>query len=52
MSATIPETMLLSDLLKSTGYDCPEKLQGMTVAQIAAAIPDDGDDDNNQDGND
>ena len=50
MSATIPETMLLSDLLKSTGYDCPEKLQGMTVAQIEAAIPDDNDDD--QDGND
>lgn len=23
MSATIPETMLLSDLLKATGYDCP-----------------------------
>lgn len=49
MSATIPETMLLSDLLKPTGYDCPEKLQGMTVAQIMAAIPDDDDD---QDGND
>lgn len=49
MSAAIPETMLLSDLLKSTGYDCPEKLQGMTVAQIVAAIPDDND---NQEGND
>ncbi len=30
MSAQIPETMLLSDLLKPTGYDCPEDLQGKT----------------------
>ena len=45
MSATIPENMLLSDLLKATGYDCPEKLKGMTVAQIEAAIPSDDDDD-------
>ena len=30
MSATVPESMLLSDLLKSTGYDCPESLQGKT----------------------
>ena len=30
MSAQIPETMLLSDLLKATGYDCPEELQGKT----------------------
>lgn len=34
MSATIPETMLLSDLLKSTGYDCPEAAVGKTVAEI------------------
>lgn len=33
MSAQIPETMLLSDLLKSTGYDCPEDLQGKTFAE-------------------
>ena len=33
MSAQIPETMLLSDLLKSTGYDCPEELQGKTFAE-------------------
>lgn len=39
MSASIPETMLLSDLLKATGYDCPEKLIGKTVAQIVAAMP-------------
>lgn len=38
MSAQIPETMLLSDLLKATGYDCPEKLQGKTVAEIVAAM--------------
>lgn len=30
MSARIPGNMLLSDLLKSTGYDCPERLQGKT----------------------
>ena len=30
MSATIPETMLLSDLLKPTGYDCPQNLQDKT----------------------
>lgn len=36
MSATIPETALLSDLLKSTGYDCPENLQGKTFAEATA----------------
>lgn len=34
MSAQIPETMLLSDLLKATGYDCPEEAVGKTVAEI------------------
>jgi len=34
MSAQIPETMLLSDLLKPTGYDCPEEAVGKTVAEI------------------
>lgn len=33
MSAQIPETMLLSDLLKPTGYDCPEDLQGKTFEE-------------------
>lgn len=33
MSAQIPETMLLSDLLKPTGYDCPADLQGKTFAE-------------------
>lgn len=33
MSAQIPSTMLLSDLLKATGYDCPEELQGKTFAE-------------------
>ena len=36
MSATIPETMLLSDLLKSTGYDCPEAAVGKTVSEIVS----------------
>ena len=36
MSARIPETMLLSDLLKPTGYDCPEELQGKTFAEAVA----------------
>lgn len=49
MSAQIPETMLLSDLLKSTGYDCPEKLQGMTVAEIVSKIPDDTGTDEDED---
>ena len=36
MSATIPNSMLLSDLLKATGYDCPENLQGKTFKQATA----------------
>lgn len=36
MSAQIPETMLLSDLLKPSGYDCPEDLQGRTFAEATA----------------
>ena len=36
MSATIPNGMLLSDLLKATGYDCPESLQGKTFKQATA----------------
>lgn len=36
MSATIPNGMLLSDLLKATGYDCPENLQGKTFKQATA----------------
>ena len=36
MSATIPNGMLLSDLLKATGYDCPETLQGKTFAQATS----------------
>lgn len=34
MSAQIPETMLVSDLLKSTGYDCPEAAVGKTMAEL------------------
>lgn len=36
MSARIPDTMLLSDLLKPTGYDCPEEFQGKTFAEAVA----------------
>lgn len=36
MSAGIPSGMLLSDLLKATGYDCPVALQGKTFAQATA----------------
>ena len=36
MSAIIPNGMLLSDLLKATGYDCPEDLQGKTFKQATA----------------
>ena len=36
MSANIPEHMLLSDLLKATGYDCPSNLQGMTFKEATA----------------
>lgn len=36
MSATIPNSMLLSDLLKATGYDCPEALKGKTFKQATA----------------
>ena len=33
MSARIPDNMLLSDLLKATGYDCPQRLQGKTFEE-------------------
>ena len=36
MSARIPDSMLLSDLLKATGYDCPDALQGKTFKQATA----------------
>lgn len=36
MSAIIPENMLLSDLLKATGYDCPADLQAKTFAEATA----------------
>ena len=36
MSARIPDTMLLSDLLKSTGYDCPEDLKSKTFKQATS----------------
>lgn len=38
MSAIIPDNMLLSDLLKATGYDCPEELKGKTFAEATSGI--------------
>lgn len=36
MSATIPDTMLLKDLLKATGYDCPDDLKTKTFKEATA----------------
>lgn len=36
MSAQIPETMLLKDLLKPSGYDCPEELLDKTFAEATS----------------
>lgn len=36
MSAIIPDTMLLSDLLKATGYDCPDALKAKTFKEATA----------------
>lgn len=36
MSAQIPDSMLLSDLLKAIGYDCPSTLQGKTFAEATS----------------
>ena len=36
MSAKIPDTMLMSDLLKAIGYDCPSTLAGKTFKQATA----------------
>lgn len=36
MSATIPNGMLLKDLLKATGYDCPDNLKDKTFKQATA----------------
>ena len=36
MSATIPETALIKDLLKPTGYDCPEDIASKTFAEATA----------------
>ena len=36
MSANIPNNMLLSDLLKATGYDCPQGMQGKTFEQATS----------------
>lgn len=38
MSANIPEHMLLSDLLKATGYNCPSNLQGKTFKEATAGV--------------
>lgn len=36
MSAKIPVNMEIKDLLKSTGYDCPEDLQGKTFNEATS----------------
>lgn len=36
MSATIPSTKLVSDLLKSTGFNCPEDLKGKTFEEATS----------------
>ena len=42
MSAQIPDTMLLKDLLKATGYDCPDALKTKTFKEATAGdIPSD-----------
>lgn len=42
MSASIPETMLLSDLLKPTGFDCPADLEGVTFNEATSGGGDSG----------
>lgn len=36
MSANIPNNMLLSELLKATGYNCPTSLRGVTFAEAVS----------------
>ena len=36
MSATIPSNKQLDDLLKSTGFDCPESLKGKTFSEATS----------------
>lgn len=36
MSATIPSNKRLDDLLKSTGFDCPENLKGKSFAEATS----------------
>lgn len=36
MSATIPNNKQLDDLLKSTGFDCPENLKGKTFSEATS----------------
>lgn len=36
MSANIPNNMLLSDLLKATGYNCPPSLRGLTFTEATS----------------
>ena len=36
MSANIPETKLVSELLKPTGFNCPEQWQGKTFAEATS----------------
>lgn len=36
MSATIPSNVQLNDLLKPTGFDCPENLKGKTFSEATS----------------
>lgn len=43
MSATIPDNKQLDDLLKSTGFDCPESLKGKTFNEATSGGGSSGD---------
>ena len=43
MSATIPSNKQLDDLLKSTGFDCPENLKGKTFSEATSEATSGGD---------
>lgn len=36
MSAQMPDTLLMSEILKPTGFDCPENLEGVTFQEATA----------------
>lgn len=36
MSARIPDTLLVSEVLKPTGFDCPEDLEGVSFNEAVS----------------